>query len=420
MDDYLKANPVRRRLRRISAGERRDEALAFLRQFARETGMEAAALKQREAEVMASLKARGHYDHSADELAFGARLAWRNHGRCIGRLRWKSLEVVDCRTITDPDAMAQRMIAHLDAAHGDGQITSIISIFAPATPDAVPAVIESPQLVQYAGYLGDGGHITGDRLGIEAARTAASLGWQPPARPGPHDILPFIIRDAGGQRHLYELPPGVVRQIAITHPERPALKALGIHWYSVPLISNMVLTIGGIDYPCAPFNGHYMATEIASRNLADIRRYDLLPAIADALGIDRAHDPLWADVTLTELNRAVLHSFAAAGVAITDHHAESASYMAFVMQEQRAGRVPSGEWSWIVPPQASAACPVFHLPMVNLHAVPNFYVSRQLDGGQLRLDRSHDRMNRWQRRFHRWRDRWRDWRRRRDHLWQRH
>lgn len=419
MDDFVRANPVSRRLRRIGAGEKRDEAVAFIRQFGRETGLPESERRERERAVVRALRRDGHYEHSADELAFGARLAWRNHGRCIGRLQWKSLEVFDCRHLTEPDQIAARMARHMDAAHGQGRIASSISIFAPARPGMVPATIESPQIIQYAGYLGAEGDIIGDRNGIEPTRTAISLGWRPPEKPGPHDVLPFVIRDSIGQRNLYRLPAGIVREIQITHPDHDAIAALGIWWYTVPCVSNMVLTIGGIDYPCAPFNGHYMATEIASRNLADVRRYDLLPAVADAMGLDRAADPLWRDMALTLLNRAVLHSFSAAGVSISDHHTQSAQYMEFVKQEQRAGRTPSGEWSWIVPPQAAAACPVFHLPMENRHAVPNFYASRQLDGGLLRLDRSLERMNRWERRFHRWRDRWRDWRRRRDSIWQR-
>lgn len=418
MDAFVRADPVRRRLRRISRGEQRDEAVAFIRQFARETGLPDTLRAAREREVVRALATCGHYEHSADELAFGARLAWRNHARCIGRLRWKALEVFDCRHLVSPDAIAARMVQHMMEAHADGPVRSSISIFAPATAGGTPATIESAQIIQYAGYIAADGRVIGDRQGIEATRTAISLGWQPPAEPGRHDILPFVIRDSQGRRHLCNLPPAAVREVAIAHPSCAALGALGIRWYSVPCVANMVLTIGGIDYPCAPFNGHYMASEIASRDLADMRRYDLLPAVAEALGLDRAGDPLWRDTALTELNRAVLLSFQAAGVTISDHHEESARYMEFVALEQRAGRTPHGDWSWIVPPQASAACPVFHLPMENRHAVPNFYASRQLDGGLLRLDRSHERMNRWERRLHRWRDRWRDWRRRRDSIWQ--
>ena len=37
----------------------------------------------------------------------------------------------------------------------------------------------------------------------------------------------------------------------------------------MPAISNMPLSIGGVTYPAAPFNGWYLGTEIGARNLAD-------------------------------------------------------------------------------------------------------------------------------------------------------
>ncbi|QMW21473.1 nitric oxide synthase oxygenase [Sandaracinobacteroides saxicola] len=415
MDSFVSADPVQRRLRRLGRGERREEAVAFLRQFARETGMAPETLAAREAEVRAALRRHGHYAHSIDELAFGARVAWRNHARCIGRLRWKSLAVRDCRDVTEPAAIAERMFAHV--AEAAGRSGAAISIFA-AAAGGVPATIENAQMFQYAGWIGEDGAVLGDRRNVELARIAIALGWRPPARRTAFDLLPLIVRDSRGHRHLFPLPPGLAKEVPIRHPTLAGLEALGLRWYSVPCVTNMVLTIGGIDYPCAPFNGYYMATEIASRNLADQRRFDLLPQVADALGMDRG-DQLWRDMALTELNRAVLWSFGEAGAAIVDHHVASAEYMEFARLEQRAGRVPSGDWTWIVPPQASAACPVFHLPMTDMHAVPNFYVSRQLDGGALRLDRSLERQGRWLRRFRRWQARWRDWRRRRDAIWHR-
>lgn len=421
-DRYIASDPVRRRLRRLSRGERREEAVAFIRQFGRETGMDGGAIRQRIEAVCESLRRTGHYVHSSEELTFGARVAWRNHARCVGRLTWKSLRVHDCRDISDPAAVVERTMADLAAAFSDGQIRSSISIFAPATADALPSTFESPQIFQYAGYATPDEGVIGDRANIELTHTAQQLGWRPPANPGPFDLLPVIMRDQHGTRHAFAIPQSSAHQVAIAHPTRPGLAALGLKWYAVPVVANMALTIGGIDYPCAPFNGYYVATEVASRNLIDLKRYDLLEQIAQALEIDRAAvgPALWKDEALTELNRAVLHSFAQAGVRMIDHHEASAQYMTFMQLEQRAGRTASGEWSWIVPPQGAAACPTFHLPMTNLEAVPNFYYSRYIDGGNLRLDRTHMRDGKWRQRYERLKRRWRDWRRRRDNLWQRH
>ncbi|MFM7133155.1 MAG: nitric oxide synthase oxygenase [Planctomycetota bacterium] len=375
-------HPLRQRLRRLDPAARRAEAEAFIRQFHAENELSDATCRARIREVVRELDRTGHYDHTPAELAFGARVAWRNHARCIGRLYWKSLEVVDCRHVTDPDGIAARVAEHMVAAHGDGRVRSTISVFAPVRGDELPAHIESRQIAQYAGYMLPGGGILGDPIAVEATRAAIELGWRPPDAPGMFDLLPITICDARGRRHLYELPAGTIKEVRIEHPSCARLAELGLRWYTVPCVSAMSMTIGGIEYPCAPFNGFYMASEIASRNFADETRYDLLRPAAEALGID-ARGTLWKDRVITELNEAVLHSYRKAGVAIVDHHMASEQFLDFVAKERAAGREISAEWSWIVPPQASAACPVYHLPMRERNLVPNYYASASGDGAEL-------------------------------------
>lgn len=52
---------------------------------------------------------------------------------------------------------------------------------------------------------------------------------------------------------------------------------LGLRWHALPAVSNMLLEIGGLEFPAAPFNGWYMSTEIGTRNLCDSHRYNMLP-----------------------------------------------------------------------------------------------------------------------------------------------
>ncbi len=272
-----RASPLLRRLRKISALERREEARAFLELFCQETGASRPAFEKRWADISRTLRRRNFYEHTPEELAFGARVAWRNHGRCIGRLFWESLEVFDCRTITEPDAIADRMVRHMRDALGDGRIRSLISVFAPVEDTVLPAYIESRQITEYAGYTLDDGSVLGDRQNVEATRIAQSLGWRPPEPRGGFDLLPVIIRDRNDRRTLFSLPSSAYREIDISHPTEAGFADLGLRWYALPCLSGMILTIGGIDYPCAPFNGFYMCTEIASRDFADRKRYDLLP-----------------------------------------------------------------------------------------------------------------------------------------------
>jgi nitric-oxide synthase len=120
-----------------------------------------------------------------------------------------------------------------------------------------------------------------------------------------------------------------------------------------------------------------MGTEIASRNFADQSRYNLLPAIADGLGLDtQSAWSLWKDRALVELNTAVLFSFAEAGVTIVDHHTASSQFMSHIDSEEQAERPVHGDWSWLVPPMSASACPVFHRSFDPAQIMPN-YVHQQ-------------------------------------------
>ncbi len=383
--DTTTGSPLDRRLRRISAMERREEARAFLAAFHDATDAGPDLRRKRWADVRCGLSRDGYYEHTPEELAYGARLAWRNHGRCIGRLLWESLDVVDCRHLTEVGDMAARMHDHLRESHADGRIRSVISVFSAVRGTALPAWIESAQITQYACHSLPDGTLWGDRQNMEATRIARSMGWAPNDAPGRFDLLPWFIRDLKDRRHRVDLPPDTVSEVPIVHPDRPAFAALELRWYSVPVVSGMLMTIGGIEYPCAPFNGFYMGTEIASRNFADARRYDLLAEAASAFGLNPAAPDatLWRDTALTELNRAVLHSFKTAGVTMIDHHTASHQFMTFHNREQAAGRRVAADWRWIVPPQAAAASDTFHLKMRNFHPVPNYYNDRASDGLRL-------------------------------------
>lgn len=407
---FVRNDPLDQKLRRVGRLERRAEALSFINLTGRELGNGEDAVRKRRWAVDWELLRHGHYEHTPEELAFGAQIAWRNHARCIGRLHWRSLEVRDLRHITDVDDLADSVKAHVRDAQAARGAKSIISIFAPKHPRERVPYIESDQILRYAGRLRRGGAVLGDRQHIDATRSAEALGWRPPGEPTAFDLLPFIVRDARGRRQAYSLADEDVLEISIQHPERDGLSTLGLRWYAVPIVSGMVLSIGGVEYPCAAFSGHYMGTEIASRNLVDENRFALLAPVARALGLFSETDALWRDRTLTELNAAVLDSFRKAGVAIVDHHAASRQFLTFVAQERAKGRCVAAEWDWIIPPQASAACPVFHLPMSAEATLPNFYRSRAVDGRNLkfrRLDKPRTRVGAYLRRlemhFHAWR-----------------
>ncbi len=325
-------------------------------------------------QVRREIEMAGTYWHTPAELAFGARVAWRNSSRCIGRLYWRSLRVRDRREVTGAPDVAAESVAHLREATNGGRIRPVITVFAPDTPDAPGPRILNSQLVSYAGYEAADGTVAGDPASADLTRLARSLGWPGGQPPGRFDVLPLLVREGFEKPALYELPADAVLEVPIGHPDFGWFADLGLRWYAVPVISDMFLDVGGVRYPAAPFNGWYMCTEIGSRDLGDTVRYDQLPTVARHMGLSIAScRTLWKDKAMTELNLAVLHSFSAAGVTIADHHTESVRFLQHLAREERQGRACPADWTWIVPPAAASATAVFHRYYEDFDQAPNFY-----------------------------------------------
>jgi nitric-oxide synthase, bacterial len=347
----------------------------FIKQFHNET--HAGPPGRRLAQVRREIEAAGTYWHTLAELEFGARVAWRNSSRCIGRLYWRSLQVRDRRHVTVASQVAAESVAHLREATNGGRIRPVITVFAPDAPGRPGPRILSPQLVRYACYECADGTVIGDPANLGVTRLARALGWPGRKPPGRFDRLPLLVHEAGARPTTHELPADAVLEVLIEHPEFDWFADLGLRWYAVPVISDMYLEIGGVRYPAAPFNGWYMCTEIGSRDLGDTNRYDQLPVIARHMGLPTASNrTLWKDKAMTELNLAVLHSFSTAGITIADHHTESVRFLQHLEREERQGRACPADWIWIVPPAASSATPVFHRYYQNFDQAPNFYRHR--------------------------------------------
>jgi nitric-oxide synthase len=337
-----------------------EAAADFLTQFYAET-KPAGSFGARMREVRREIAATGCYRHTAEELTFGARVAWRNSARCIGRLYWNSLRVRDLRDVHGPSDVAAECIEHLRDATRGGRIRSTVSIFAPDRPDQPGPRIHNDQLIRYAGHRMPSGDVRGDRRYVDFTDRAVALGWDRPDPPGRFDVLPLLISADGADPEIFDIPPDAVLEVPLSHPDHEWFADLRLRWHAVPAISNMPLVIGGVTYPAAPFNGWYLGTEIGARNLTDADRYDLLPVIGQRLGLDTTSDrTMWRDRALVEMVRAVQHSFDVAGVTMADHHTESERFLLHVAREENAGRRCPAEWSWIVPPVSGGLTQVYH------------------------------------------------------------
>jgi nitric-oxide synthase len=325
------------------------------------------------AEIESEVEETGTYWQRFDELTYGAKLAWRNSTRCVGRSYWNSLEVRDCRSLNQAEEIFEAMVEHLRLSSNGGRIKSLATIFAPAEPGQAGIRIWNEQIVRYAGYRQTDGSVVGDPKYVEFTELVQRMGWKG-GQGTPFDILPIVIQMPNQCPKLFELPDDAVLEVPIQHPEYSWFAELALKWHALPAISNMMLEIGGVQYTAAPFNGWYMGTEIAARNFADENRYNLLPIVAKMMGLDTSYDhTLWRDRAMVELNVAVLYSFRLAGVTIVDHHSETRRFTQFEKSEASAGRNTYANWAWIVPPISGSTTKVFHRNYEDIEVKPNFY-----------------------------------------------
>jgi len=346
-----------------------DADLAFFRE-AEAAGVLSEPAGHRHAACQRQIATGGAVTLTDQELVFGARVAWRNNAQCIGRLFWRSLLVRDCRDVADAPGVYAALCEHLTRATQGGNIRPVMTVFAGMEPGRSTPRIRNDQLAGYAGYE-QGGVVLGDPKNVALTAEAIALGWVPPRLRTAFDLLPWIIVGRDERPTVFTVPAGLVREVELSHPALPWFAELALKWYAVPVVCDMALRIAGAEFPLAPFNGWYMGTEIGSRNLGDEARYNLLPVVARRMGLDlTTPTSLWKDRALIELNAAVLHSFAAAGCRIVDHHTASEEFIRFCAMEEQAGRPVSAQWEWIVPPLSGSATPVFHHPMRDLRLHP--------------------------------------------------
>src|ERR1039457_2264781 len=138
-----------------------DAVAEFIRLHRRECP-EAGEVGPRLREIRREVELTGTYQHTSAELVFGARVAWRNSCRCIGRLYWQSLQVRDRRDVSMAADIAAECAVHLRRATNGGRIRPTITVFAPDTPGRPGPRIWNEQIVRYAGYQRPDGTVHGD------------------------------------------------------------------------------------------------------------------------------------------------------------------------------------------------------------------------------------------------------------------
>ena len=145
------------------------EATSFIYQFYQENNL--SGVEARIQEVTDELNQKGLYLQTIDEITFGARVAWRNSNRCVGRLFWPSLHVLDARHVETESEAFEALLHHLRFATNAGKIRSTLTVFNPFSDQ--PIRLLNRQLIRYAGY-----DEKGDPMEKEFTQLCIDLGWQ--------------------------------------------------------------------------------------------------------------------------------------------------------------------------------------------------------------------------------------------------
>uniref|UniRef100_A0A673XYJ7 Nitric oxide synthase, inducible n=1 Tax=Salmo trutta TaxID=8032 RepID=A0A673XYJ7_SALTR len=309
-------------------------------------------------EVAMEIGSTGTYSLTMDELVFGARQAWRNAPRCIGRIQWSNLQVFDARKCKTTQDMFKSLCKHSQFATNGGNLRSVVTVFPLRKEDMQDFRVWNSQL--------------GDPSSVEFTKICIQLGWK--LQYGLFDVLPLVLQVNGEDPDLYEIPPHLILEVPMEHPQYKWFQDLGLKWYAVPAVSNMLLEIGGLEFPACPFNGWYMGTEIGVRDFCDYQRYNILEEVGRRMGLETHKlSSLWKDQALVTINVAVIYSFQKNKVTITDHHSAAESFMKHMETQFRLRVGCPADWAWLVPPMSGSLTPVFHQEMVNYILSPFFY-----------------------------------------------
>lgn len=368
----INPKPVEYKVRSVS--ETFEHAKDFINNFyASIKRLDSPAHKTRLLEIEEQLKTNETYYLKETELIYGAKLAWRNAARCVGRIQWSKLQVFDARFTTNANEMFEALCNHIKYATNKGSLRSAITIL----PQRVKSLnndwrIWNSQLIGYAGYKNkETNQIIGDPANVEITEICQKLGWK--GKGTRFDILPLVLSANGGPPQMFTLPEDLVLRVKIKHPKYKWFEELNLEWYALPAVANMMLDVGGLQFTAAPFSGWYMVTEIGTRDLGDSNRYNVLEEVAQRMGLNtRSNMSLWKDKAVVELNIAVLDSFQTAGVTIVDHHTATDTFMTHLSNEQRLRGGCPADWVWLVPPTAGSTTQVFHQEMVSYHLLPNY------------------------------------------------
>lgn len=123
----------------------------FIAKKSRNSNSDEEELSKRLLDIKRELDETGSYTLTKEELLFGAKTSWRNASRCIGRIQWNNLDLLDCRHVKTTREMFDCLCLHMKSAFNDGNIRSTITVFPSRVTGREDFRLWNHQLYAFAG-----------------------------------------------------------------------------------------------------------------------------------------------------------------------------------------------------------------------------------------------------------------------------
>lgn len=287
--------------------------------------------------------------HTSEELERRLKLAWLNSDRCIGRLFFNQLCVLDYREARTDEEIRDGLLTHLATAKNEPyrSIKPVASVFDPSVK------IINSELLEYAGWQ-DGSEVIGDRKNLQLTALAEANGWHP--KRGQYTLLPLMWHKGDGEMTVAPIPEqyngqSIRQEIELEHPDpsKTWLNDMRLRWFWGPFISDRRVFMDGQSYT-APFSGYYQHEEIA-RDLLEPSRYALLEKIGEQMcrgwDIDLQRSDGWKHEVATLVNTMVEYSYQRDRVQTVSSIASSKQFVR-LMEDMRELDFPlPHDYGWI-------------------------------------------------------------------------
>lgn len=237
------------------------------------------------------------------------------------RTAWKTLQIRDRRHVFSAEAIFQNIKDHFDTImdqdilNTNDNITPppcIMTVFRPQIQNEIMGIrFLSSHLFQYAGYMDkENGIVLGDPSNVEYTNYLIETNlWSPPSTRGAYDLLPLVLKMPHIDKpFVYILPRDITKhEVVLEHARYPGVKGICLKCAPIPFVMNYSMNLGGLVYPCAPFNGCFSPAEKSS-TLLYCKKYGIRSLLGNTMGY-QTEDKIIEQSVALELEQTILNSF---------------------------------------------------------------------------------------------------------------